>query len=1084
MKKIALLLAIFAIGLQSLLAQTKEITGTVSSADDGSTIPGVSVSVKGTTLGTITDLDGNYTMKVPQDAKTLVFSFVGMQTLEIAIQGTTVNAALESDVVGINEVVVTALGISKEKKSLGYSVSDLGGDAVSTVKQQNLVSSLSGKVAGVQIKQSNNFGGSANITIRGNSSIYGGNQPLFVVDGVPISGESYNSAAQRNGRTAYDYGNALSDINPDDIENMSILKGAAATAVYGSRGANGVVMITTKKGKARKGIGVSINSSVTVGKIDKKTFAEYQTEYGAGYGAYYGPNEDGYFEEWDVDGDGVDDLIVPTYEDASYGFRFDGTAVYQWDSFVPESDNYMKKYEYKAAKHTPVDFFETEVGFSNNVELKGGDEDGTFRLSYTNFKTNGILPNSELKRNTFSLNGDQKINEKLRAGASVNFSFQETTGRNSTGYSDNLMSQMRQWWEVNVDVKAQEAIYKSTKKNYSWNHQASFGGPLETPLYWDNPYWTRYENYQTDERNRLYGNAYFNFTATDWMSVLGRISVDTYNELREERRAVGSVAAEFGVLRADETSGYQRYEIGFREFNYDLMANFDKDLNDNLNLTGTVGLNVRNEVNSRYQASTLGGLVVPGLYSLSNSVNTPSAPVEALLKKRVYGLYAQATLGYKDFFYVNLTDRVDKSSTLPVDNNTYNYYSGSANFLFSTFTKEDLPWLDLGKVRISYAEVGSDTDPLNVFDTYVKLDNFGDYTLFSYPSTKNNEELKPERSKELEIGLESKMFKNRVGFDISYYSKTTEDMLIPVEVSKATGYSYRWVNAATVDNKGVEVGLYLTPVKGRDFSWDINANWARNRNKVVDLYQDVDNIVINSYQGGITINATKGEPLGTIRGTGFSYDDNGNKIIDANGYYVAKADQIIGDQNPDWTGGVTNTLHYKDLSLSFLVDVQKGGDVYSLDMHYGQGTGVLKHTAGLNELGNPIRDAVADGGGVLNEGVTADGSPNTVRARANSYSGAFYWGNSSRNPGQMTVYDASFVKLREMALTYNLPTNLTKSFAQNVSFSLVGRNLWIIHKNVPYADPESGLSSGLSQGYLSGSYPTVRSFGFNLKINF
>ncbi|WP_372773222.1 SusC/RagA family TonB-linked outer membrane protein [Mangrovibacterium sp.] len=1082
MKKIALLLAIFAIGLQSVLAQTKEITGTVTSADDGATIPGVSVSLKGTTLGTITDIDGKYLLKIPENGKTLVFSFVGMQTLEVAITGTTVDAAIEADVVGINEVVVTALGISKEKKSLGYSVTDLGGDAVSTVKQQNLVSSLSGKVAGVQIRQTNNFGGSANITIRGNSSIYGGNQPLFVVDGVPISGASYNSSDQRNGRTAYDYGNALSDINPDDIENMSILKGAAATAIYGSRGANGVVMITTKKGKVRKGIGVSVNSSVTVGKIDKNTFAEYQSEYGAGYGAYYGST--GYFEDYDVDGDGIDDLVVPTYEDASYGAKFNGQMVYHWDSFVPESDNYLKQYEYKAAEHTPIDFFETEVGFSNNVELKGGDEDGTFRISYTNFKTTGILPNSELIRNTFAVNGDQKINEKLRAGAAANFSFQQTTGRNSTGYSDNLMSQMRQWWQVNVDVKDQEKIYKQTKKNYSWNHQASYGGPVETPLYWDNPYWTRYENYQTDERNRLYGNAYFNFEATDWVSIMGRVSADTYNELREERRAVGSVAAEFGVLRTEVSSGYQRYEIAFREFNYDLMANFNKDLTNDLNLSGTIGLNVRNEVTSRYQASTLGGLAVPDIYALSNSYSTPSAPVEALLKKRVYGLYAQATLAYKNFLYLNLTDRVDKSSTLPTDNNTYNYYSAAANFIFSTFTKDELPWLDLGKVRVSYAEVGSDTDPLNVFDTYVKLDNFGEYTLFSYPSTKNNEELLPERSKELEIGLESKMFKNRLGFDVSFYNKTTEDMLIPVELSKATGYSYRWVNAATVENKGVEVGLYVTPVKTKKFSWDVNLNWARNRNEVTELYQGTDNIVINSYQGGITINATKGQPLGTLRGTGYQFDENGNKVVNSSGYYVAVADQVIGDQNPEWTGGITNTLRYKDLSLNFLIDIQKGGDVYSLDMHYGQGTGVLKHTAGLNELGNPMRDAVADGGGVLNEGVTTTGEVNTTRARADYYGGAFYWGNSSRNPAQMTVYDASFVKLREMALTYNLPSNLVSSFAQNISFSLVGRNLWIIHKNVPYADPESGLSSGLSQGYLSGSYPTVRSFGFNLKIDF
>ncbi|WP_282014695.1 SusC/RagA family TonB-linked outer membrane protein [Marinifilum flexuosum] len=1079
-KMIGLFVCLVLMGLQIVNAQSKQVTGTVTNAEDGLGMPGVSVVIKGTTVGSSTDIDGKYTIEAsPNDV--LMFSFVGMITQEITVgDKTVIDVVLQTESIGVDEVVVTALGITREKKALGYSVTDLGGDEVTKVKQQNLVNSLSGKVAGVQIRQSNNFGGSTNMVIRGNSSIFGGNQPLFVVDGVPISGSTFNSAAQRGGSTGYDYGNALSDINPDDIANMSVLKGAAATAIYGSRGANGVVMITTKKGKKKKGLGISINSGITIGKIDKETFAEYQDEYGAGYGPYYGST--GYFEDLDVNGDGTDDLVVPTYDDASYGAKFSGQQVYHWDSFVPESANFGKAYEYKAAANTPVDFFETEVGYTNNVELTGGNEDGTFRLSYTNFHTNGILPNSKLNRNTVSFNGDYNINPKLKVGVSANVSLQDTKGRNSTGYSDNLMSQMRQWWQVNVDVKAQEDIYKQTRKNYSWNHLASVGGDVLTGLYWDNPYWTRFENYQTDSRDRIYGNAFFTFDAFDWLDITGRVSLDHYTSLREERRAVGSVAAPFGVLRTDEQSGYQRYEIGFTEVNYDFMANYNTSLSDDITLAGVVGISIRDESTDRYQASTLGGLVVPNLYSLSNSVNTPSAPIETLEEKRVYGMYAQATFSYKDILYLDLTDRIDKSSALPKDENTYNYYSIAASYLFSTHT--ELPWLNLGKLRMSYATVGNDTSPLNVYDTYVKNDNFGKYTLFSYPNTKNNIELKPEYTKEFEVGLETKMFNNRAGIDVSYYTKETEDMLIPVEVSKATGYSFNWVNAATVENNGIEVALYGNPVKTEAFSWDINVNWARNRNKVLDLYNDVENIVINSYQGGISINATKGQPLGTIRGTGFLFDDNGNKVVNSSGYYISQSDQIIGDQNPEWTGGISNTFSYKGLTLNFLIDIQKGGDVYSLDMHYGQGTGVLKHTAGLNELGNPKRDPVSEGGGILNVGVTEDGSPNTTRARADYYGGAYYWGNSSRNPGALTVYDASFVKLRELALTYNLPKNLISGFAQNVSLSLVGRNLWIIHKNVPYADPESGLSSGLAQGYLSGSYPTVRSWGFNVKVDF
>ncbi|RUT77846.1 SusC/RagA family TonB-linked outer membrane protein [Ancylomarina longa] len=1079
-KMIGLFVFLIFMGLQIVNAQSKQITGTVTSADDGLGMPGVSVVLKGTTIGASTDIDGKYSLEA-KSSDVLMFSFVGMVSQEIAVGNKTViNAVLETESIGVDEVVVTALGITRKKKALGYSVTDLGGDDVTKVKQQNLVSSLSGKVAGVQIKQSNNFGGSTNMTIRGNSSIYGGNQPLFVVDGVPVGGGTFNSAAQRGGSTGYDYGNALSDINPDDIANMSVLKGAAATAIYGSRGANGVVMITTKKGTKRKGVGISVNSGITIGKIDKDTFAKYQKEYGGGYGPYYGST--GYFEDIDVDGDGTLDLAVPNYDDASYGAKFDGTSVYQWDSFVPESPNYLKKYEYKGAEHDPVDFFETEVGYSNNVEFTGGNDQGNFRLSYTNFHTNGVLPNSKLNRNTIAFNGDYKINEKLKVGVSANTSFQYTKGRNSTGYSDNIMSSMRQWWQVNTDVKAQESIYKQTRKNYTWNNTSTIGGDAVTGLYWDNPYWSRFENYETDNRDRIFGNAYFNLEATDWMNVTGRVSIDTYNTLREERRAVGSVAAPFGLLRADEGSGYQRSEISFKEINYDLMANYHFDLNEDFALAGLVGFNMRDEATGQYYASTLGGLVVPDLYSLSNSVVTPSAPVETLRRKRVYGLYAQATFSYKDLVYLDLTDRVDKSSSLPTSENTYNYYSAAASYLFSS--QLELPWLNLGKLRMSYATVGNDTDALNVNDTFTKLDNFGTYTLFSFPSTKNNKDLKSELSSEFETGLETKMFNNRLGVDVSYYYKKTKDMLIPVEVSKATGYSFRWVNAATVENKGFEVAVYGAPVKTKDFSWEISANWARNRNKVLDLFSGVDNIVINSYQGGISINATKGEALGTIRGTGFVFDENGNKVINSSGYYKSQSDQVIGNQNPDWTGGVTNTLSYKGLTLSFLIDVQQGGDVYSLDMHYGQGTGVLAHTAGLNELGNPKRDPVADGGGILNVGVTEDGAVNTTRARADFYGGAYYWGNSSRNPAALTVYDASFVKLREMSLTYNLPKKLVSGFANNVSLSLVGRNLWIISKHVPYADPESGLSAGLAQGYLSGSYPTVRSFGFNVKVDF
>ncbi|MFT7407238.1 MAG: TonB-linked SusC/RagA family outer membrane protein [Flavobacteriaceae bacterium] len=1066
-----------ALVVQATFAQDKTISGTVT---DQNNVPlgGVNILVQGTSNGTQSDFDGNYTINASV-GKILVFTYIGLKEATATVgSNNVINIQMQEDAQALEEVVVTGMGVSREKKSLGYAAQEISGDAVSTVKVDNVVNSLSGKISGVQIKSNNNFGGSSNFIIRGISSLTGNNQPLFVIDGVPIANTINNTGAQAGGSTGYDYGNAASDINPDDVESINVLKGAAASAIYGSRGANGVVIITTKKGKSGNAK-IAISSNVTIGTIDKKTFLEYQDKYGAGYGPYYGST--GYFEDLDVNGDGIDDLVVPTYDDASYGAPLDGSMVYQWDAFVPEHPNYLKATPYLAGKTTPADFFETSIQYNNSVSVTGGSDKSTYRLGYTNFDTQGMLPNSLLNKNTINFNGTLNVSDRLTVGANANTILQRTTGRNSTGYSDNLTTQFRQWWQVNVDVDSQRKIFEQTGQNYSWNHQGSIGGSALEPLYWDNPYWTRYKNYQTDKRNRLFGNVFATYKLTDWLDLTTKAAIDTYKELREERRAVGSTAAGFGVLRDSEGSGYDRTDVDYTELNYDLMLNVNTFLTDDISLTAVGGLNIRRSDYSYYHQSTAGGLKVPGLYALSNSVNGVPLPQESLSRKQVNGLYAQASIGYKNFLYLDLTDRYDTSSALPTDNNSYNYFAVSSSLVFSSLT-ENMPWLNFGKLRGGYAEVGNDLPANNIYDTYSVVDNFGSSSLFSFPSTKQNSELVPERTKEIELGLEARMFNNRVGFDLTFYKKNTENQLMPVSTTTATGFSRRWVNAGEIQNKGVELGLNVAALKFKDFSWDMILNWSKNENLVVSLYGDTENIVLNSYQGGISINATKGEPYGTIRGTGFVFDDNGNKVVNSSGYYLSQANQILGDSNPDWNGGLTNKFKYKDLTLSFLIDVQKGGDVYSLDMHYGQGTGLPVNTAGLNELGNPIRDAVADGGGVLNQGVTATGEPNTVRARADFYGGAFYWGNASRNPGALTVYDASYVKLRELALAYNIKT-LPKGFSA-ASLSLVGRNLWIIHKAVPFADPESGLGAGNSQGYLSGSYPTLKTVGLSLNLEF
>ena len=1078
-----LLTLLLALVVQITFAQQQQlITGTVTD-ESGLPLPGVNVLIKGTTRGVQTDFDGKYSIEATA-GEVLVYSYLGMVRQEFVVgMNSQIDVIMKPDAAQLEEVVVTAMGISREKRSIGYATQEVSGAEVSTVKTDNVINNLSGKVSGVQIRGNNNFGGSANFVIRGVSSLTGNNQPLFVIDGIPISNQINNTAAQRGGSTGYDYGNAASDINPEDIASINVLKGAAASAIYGSRGANGVVIITTKKGKGETR--VSINSSVTVGEIDRSTFIEYQDEFGAGYGPYYGaPDFNGYFELFDIDGNGTTDRIVPTYDDASYGGALDGSLVYQWDAFVPDHPNYLTATPYLPGATTPADFFETSLQYVNSIAVAGGNEKTDFRLGYTHYDQTGMLPNQELAKNSFNFNGSLQVNDRFRAGTSANFTVQRTTGRNSTGYSDNLMSQFRQWWQVNVDIDEQREIFEQTGQNISWNHEGALGGSYLQPHYWDNPYWTRFRNFQTDDRTRFYANLYGTYDLADWVNITAKAAVDTYNDLREERRAIGSVGAPFGVLRDVESSGYDRIDIQFIEYNYDLMLNIDRDFGDDgeFSFAGIAGMNIRRQTNSFYHQSTAGGLIVPGLYALSNSVNSNPKPEEILQIKQVNGFYAQASLGYENTIFLDLTDRYDISSALPVENNAYNYYAVSSSLIFSNLFEAD--WMSFGKLRAGYAEVGNDLPANNVYDTFVIGEGFGGAPLFSFPSTKQNSELVPERTKEIEVGVETRLFNNRIGLDLTWYKKNTENQLMPVSLTTATGFSNRWVNAGELQNKGVETRLHLVPITSDDFSWVIDVNWATNENLVVDLYGDQENLVLASYQGGVSLNATVGQPYNTLRGTGFEYLD-GQRVVNENGYYKSVSDQVIGNANPDWNGGISNKIVYKNLSLGFLVDVQKGGDVFSLDLHYGQGTGLPYYTAGLNELGNPVRSPVADGGGILFEGVTEDGEPNTTRARADFYGGAFYWGNSVRNPNQMNVYDASYVKLREVSLTYRLPVR--EWFGESINsgnISLIGRNLWIIDKNVPFADPESGLGAGNAQGYLSGSYPTLRTVGLSVNFEF
>ncbi|WP_428327733.1 SusC/RagA family TonB-linked outer membrane protein [Mucilaginibacter sp.] len=1076
MKKLLLVsLCFLALCISQAFAQTT-VTGKVIGKDDGLPLPGVTVKIKGTTTGTLTDVSGKYTISVPAGSS-LNFSFIGYASQDVPVgKGGVINISLNPESKQLGEVVVTgALGITRTRNQQSYAAQQVSGDEVSKQRSANFIDGLSGKVSGLEIRQNNTLGGSTNVVLRGSKSIYGNNQALFVIDGVPIGNENTNGSSQQAGGGGYDYGSPASDINPDDIESVTVLKGAGATALYGSRGSNGVILITTKK--AKKGLGIVINSTVSVGSIDKSTFPQYQKQYGAGYAQY--------FNTADVFGN-PNAQIAPTSDDASNGTKFDpNLKIYQWDAFDPTSPNYGKATPWVAAKNDPTTFFVKPVSTNQSIMITNGGENGTFKLGYTKSIENGVIPNNKLDKNLVDFAATYNITPKLTVGASINYYNTNGTGRGGTGYdgsnSDNrnVMSNFRQWWETNVDVQELKAAYERTKSNITWN-MADPGNGNTSPAYWNNPYWVTDHNYETDSRNRYLGNINLNYKVTSWLNVSGKVSLDTYSELDQERYDVGSIGVPY----------YSRYDHNYSETNFDLLANVNKDLSKDFNLKALLGTNIRKNNDNSILASTNGGLIIPGLYSLSNTLSSPLSPSEYDGRSEVDGIFAGATLTWRNMLTVDGTIRRDKSSTLPSVNNTYYYPSVSGGFIFSELLKNDLPWLSYGKLRASYAQVGSDAQRYSVNDTYTIVPPFGANPQAVTPTTKNNSALKPEQTKSKEIGVEMSFLKNRVGFDASYYVTNTFDEILPVNISGATGYTNEYLNAGNVQNKGFEFSLNGTPVLTNSFSWKINVNFTHNRNKVTALYKDAtgqeaSNLELAGFQNGESLNAPLGQSLGTIRGTDYIYK-NGQKVVGADGQYeiTPTSNNNIGNTNPDWTGGINNSFTYKNFSLSFLIDIRKGGSVFSNDLAYGLADGIYPLTAYTNDLGKPVRNTLADGGGFIRPGVYENGQPNTTRVTAYNY-GDFGDG-AGLLPLKAFVYDASYVKLREALIGYTLPSSAINKLGpvKEVTFQLIGRNLWIIHKNLPYADPEEGLSAGNLQGIQEGAYPTVRTISFNLKLRF
>jgi TonB-linked SusC/RagA family outer membrane protein len=1099
MKKLSLVFAMVLLAFQFATAQ-RTVTGKVTDAESGAPLISANVLVKGTSIGTVTDVDGKYSIDVAEGSTTLVFSYIGYTDKEVTLGASNVVDVSMAEGVTLNNVVVTALGIKRDKKTLGYATQEVGGDEVTRVKDANFINSLSGKVAGVDIKRSNQMGGSSNVIVRGYKSLTGNNQALFVVDGVPISNDNNNTTNQQTGRGGYDYGNAAMDINPEDIASINILKGAAATALYGSRAANGVVLVTTKRGRKGKNLGISVSSGITVGQIDKSTMVRYQDKYAQGYGQFYGPDGDEYFNYYDFgQGDGLQPTL-PTGEDASYGAAFDANvSSYDWRSYHPQmTEWYGKKFPLTAAANTPVSFYETATTYNTNVAITGGTEKSSYRLSYTNFNQSGVLPNSKIGKNTIAFSGGYDITPKLKATSSINYVATEGRGRYGTGYSgQNVNQSFRQWYNVGADIVDQKMAYDQTGLNITWNPQGSDNPSAPgTPAYTDNFYFMRNESFSNDNRSRMFGNVVLEYAINDWLDLTGRVTTDRYSEIQEERIAVG----------AQGVSSYSRFNKSFYENNFDLFLKGNKYLGDEnkINISGLVGTNLRRTGSNSVLAETNGGLSIPKLYSLSNSVNAINAPTEVASERAVNGFYAQGTVGYDNMLYLDLTARQDYSSTLPSGANGYFYPSASLSFIFSELM-DNTSIINFGKLRLNYAEVGNDAPFASLVDIF-DLNTPFNTPLASAPSTANNLNLRPEKTRNYEAGLDMYFLNSKLHLDASIYRSNTFDQIIPVAASGSTGRLARYVNVGDVQNQGVEVALTFKAIKTPDFSWDIGINWARNRNKVIALADGQDNFQLSSSQGGITLNATVGESFGSIWGSNYVYDKyntdgtpatDAKPVVEAHNvdgvrYSRTAAPEVIGNINPDWKGGISNSFTYKNFAFSFLIDCQKGGQFFSLDTWYGYATGLYDFTAETNSNGKNVRDLPSDGGGFIIDGAVikidenTDGTPvygaNTEAFFGSDYRSALGY---ARAPNAYHIWDATFVKLREISLTYSLPASaMTKTPFAGMNVSLIGRNLWIIYKASTYSDPESGLSAGNYQGNQSGAYPAVKEVGLNVSFKF
>lgn len=944
----------------------------------------------------------------------------------------------------IEGVVVTALGIKREQKAIGYAAQEVKGDIMTASRQNNAISSLSGNVAGVQVTaSSSSLGGSARITLRGVGSITGENRPLIVVDGIPFNNSNFNTGNTARGAGGVDYGDTSADINPDDIESVVILKGGPAAALYGSRAINGAIVYTTKSGKSGR-TEIQLNTGVSFDKVYR--MPKLQRLYGGG-------NE---LTPTVINGQTYN---IPDYSvDESWGPKYDPNVKYlPWYAFDPEfADDYMKEVPWVAPKYDVEDFFKIGTTYNNNLSISKSIQNTNLRFSYSNVRTEGIFPNSRLTKNTFNSNVNTKLSEKLKLDVGITYNLIEGFNRPEQGYSGGSVAQkFFQWGQRQLDFNKLKDYKLSTGAQRSWNRT---GWDNPTPAYSDNPYWTAYENFSTDKRHRVYGNATLTYNITPNLYLVGNLYGDIYSFENDERTAVGSQAQ----------SSYFKNKRNFSEFNYEARLHYDNRWNK-FSLNSFVGVNRRQAKTDVMTGTTNGGLVIPNFYNFSNSREFPTVSGSSDYK-RVNSIYESASIGYDDTFFIDVTNRTDWSSALP--NDYYNYPSVSGSIVFSNFL--NAKWLNFAKVRGGWANISSDADPYSLVDNYFVGNAFLGVPTYRNSLQKNNPNLINENKVTTEVGLEARMFNNRLALDLTLYDSKVKSQVIPLPIDPATGFGTKIINVGEMSNKGIELVLGGKVLKSNDFSWDVTLNFAKNINKVVKLSDDSKNLKLADAPFRVGVFAAEGYQYGQIWGTDYTYDNQGNKIIGANGYYLPTANPVfLGSYLPDYNGGLRNTFRYKNFTFSALIDRQKGGKYFSTTHMWGMYSGMLEKTAA-----NGIRE-----NGIILPGVVKqpDGSytPNTKVLSGYNYAVSHYNRVDAAN-----VFDASYWKLREITIAYTIPKSLLNDTIKELTIAAFARNLftWGLAWDL---DPESAsYSSGNVQGLEGGSLPSTRTVGLNVQFKF